>query len=121
MSDEMRSYISAGFSSGRTDEAETAATIRTTLVETGELLDPHSAVGYGVARGKPVGDVPMVTLATAHPAKFPDAVEAASGVRPALPPRMGNLMQRRERFKVLSNDLATVKQFVLDRTQAGRT
>ena len=121
LSDEMRSYISAGFSSGRTDEAETAATIRTTLVETGELLDPHSAVGYGVARGKPVGDVPMVTLATAHPAKFPDAVEAASGVRPALPPRMGNLMQRRERFKVLSNDLATVKQFVLDRTQAGRT
>ncbi len=121
LSEEMRSYMSTGFSSGRSDETETAATIRTTLAETGELLDPHTAVGYGVARGITNGDVPMVTLATAHPAKFPDAVEAASGVRPALPQRMGDLMQRRERFNVLSNELATVKQFILDRTQAGRT
>ena len=120
LSDHMRSYISAGFNSGRSDEAETANIIRTTLAETGELLDPHTAVGYGVARAIAVDDVPMVTLATAHPAKFPDAVEAASGVRPALPVRMGDLMQRHERFRVLKNDLSAVKQFILDHTQAGR-
>ena len=56
-----------------------------TLAETGELLDPHTAVGYAVARQAPASASPMVTLATAHPAKFPDAVEKASGVRPGLP------------------------------------
>lgn len=120
LSDDMRNYISAGFASGRTDEAATADTIRTTLAETGELLDPHTAVGYGVARAYARQNVPMVTLATAHPAKFPDAVAAASGVRPALPERLGDLMQRQERFDVLPDDLSTVKQFILDRTQAGK-
>ena len=62
----------------------------------------------------------MVTLATAHPAKFPDAVEAASGVRPALPQRLGDLMHRPERFEVLANDLPAVKQFILERTQVGK-
>ena len=121
LSDDMRDYISAGFASGRTSEAETADIIRTTLAETGELLDPHTAVGYGVARARARQDVPMVTLATAHPAKFPDAVESASGVRPALPERLGDLMQRTERFEVLANDLPAVKQFILERTQAGKT
>ena len=121
LSDEMLKYICAGFASGRTDEAQTAEIIRTTLAETGELLDPHTAVGYGVARALARKDVPMVTLATAHPAKFPDAVEAACGIRPELPQRMGDLMSRRERFDVLANDLSTVKQFIVDRTQAGKT
>ena len=98
-----------------------ADVICTTLAETGELLDPHTAVGYGVARTLARREVPMVTLATAHPAKFPDAVEAASGVRPALPDRLGDLMQRRERFDVLANDLAAVKQFIIERTKAGKT
>lgn len=121
LSDDMLKYICAGFASGRTDEAQTAEIIRTTLAETGELLDPHTAVGYGVARALARKDVPMVTLATAHPAKFPDAVEAACGIRPELPQRMGDLMSRREHFDVLANDLSTVKQFIVDRTQAGKT
>ncbi len=121
LSDEMLKYICTGFASGRTDEAQTAEIIRTTLAETGELLDPHTAVGYGVARALARKHVPMVTLATAHPAKFPDAVEAACGTRPELPERLGDLMHRRERFNVLANDLSTVKQFIVDRTRAGKT
>ena len=100
--------IRAGFDSGAAGEAETAACIRDTLRASGELLDPHTAVGYAVARRQPASATPMVTLATAHPAKFPDAVEAASGIRPALPARLGDLMQREERCTVMPNDLAAV-------------
>ena len=121
LSSEMRDYIAAGFASGRTSEAETADIIRTTWTDTGELLDPHTAVGYGVARARARREAPMVTLATAHPAKFPDAVAAASHVRPALPDRLGDLMQRKERFDVLANDLAIVKQFILERTKVGKS
>ena len=117
----MWDYIRNGFAAGRTDEAETAATIRDTLAGTGELLDPHTAVGYAVARDQAVDDTPMVTLATAHPAKFPDAVKAACGVHPALPPRLGDLMSRTERFDVLANDLETVKSYIADRTRAAST
>ena len=120
LSRDMHDYITTGFASGRTSETETADVIRATLAETGELLDPHTAVGYGVARARARQDVPMVTLATAHPAKFPDAVEAASGTYPSLPERLGDLMQRPERFDVLANDLSAVKQFILERTQVGK-
>ena len=106
------------FDSGATNEAETAATIRQTLAETGELLDPHTAVGYAVARKAQASSSPMVTLATAHPAKFPDAVEKASGVRPGLPPRLGYLMEAEERFTVLPNDVAKVRDFILSRQTA---
>ena len=84
--------IRALFSADRADEEETAATIRTMLRETGHLVDPHTAVGVAVAE-KEMRDpaVPMVVLATAHPAKFPDAVEAACGVRPALPDWLADL------------------------------
>jgi threonine synthase len=118
LSEPMRNYIRAGFSSGRTDEAGTASTIRQTLAETGELLDPHTAVGYAVARQLAEPGVPMITLATAHPAKFPDAVESASGVRPGLPQRMGDLMDRKEVFDVLPNSLEEVKTYIASRTQA---
>jgi threonine synthase len=114
----MLEYIRNGFSSGRTDEAQTAETIRQTLAETGELLDPHTAVGYAVALQRATAQAPMVTLATAHPAKFPDAVEAASGVRPQLPPRLGDLMSRTEVYDVLPNDLDAVKQYIGSRTRA---
>lgn len=120
LSGEMREYIAADFASGRTSEAETADIIRTTWTETGELLDPHTAVGYGVARAQARNEVPMVTLATAHPAKFPDAVAAACDVRPPLPDRLGDLMQREERFDVVANDLAIVKRFILERTKVGK-
>ncbi|MFM2356553.1 MAG: hypothetical protein RLZZ528_2289, partial [Pseudomonadota bacterium] len=102
------------FASGRVSEAETSATIADELKASGELLCPHSAVGVRVAR-KHLGAVPMVTLATAHPAKFPDAVEAATGIRPALPARMADLFDRPERVTRVANDLAALKAIVMER------
>jgi threonine synthase len=104
------------FDSDATGEAECATTIRATLAATGELVDPHTAVGLAVAE-KHQGEAPMVTLATAHPAKFPDAVEAASGIRPSLPPRLEHLMTAPESFTVLPNSWEAVKAFIKDRTQ----
>jgi threonine synthase len=107
------------FDSGRCDEAQTSATIAATLKATGELLCPHSAVGVKVATAH-LGTTPMVTLATAHPAKFPDAVQAATGIRPALPPRMADLFDRPERVTRVPNDLAVLKDLVQARI-AGKT
>lgn len=106
------------FDAGAADEAATAATIRETLATTGELLDPHTAVAYAVARRQEPSASPMVTLATAHPAKFPDAVEKASGVRPGLPPRLAHLLAAEERFTVLPNDVAAIRDFILEKRQA---
>jgi threonine synthase len=99
------------YASGRASEAETSDAIRTVRSTTGELLCPHSAVGTHVAQAF-LGDTPMITLATAHPAKFPDAVEAATGVRPPLPPRMADLLERPERFTRVENDLASVEAII---------
>ena len=107
--------IRAEFTSGATTMEETAAEIGRTLKETGELLDPHTAVGYAVARKERGYLGPMITLATAHPAKFPDAVEAAAGVRPGLPPRLAPLMMADEKVSVLANDPEAVKAFILER------
>ena len=104
------------FASGSADQAEVAATIAVTLRATGELVDPHTAVGLAVgARHQPPPGVPMVTLATAHPAKFPEAVVAASGIQPRLPERYADLMQRPERCLVLDNQAAAVEAAVRDR------
>lgn len=111
------SAIRSEFTSGASGMAETAGVIARTLKETGELLDPHTAVGYGVARREQGFAGPMVTLATAHPAKFPDAVEKASGVRPGLPPRLLPLMMAEERVTVLANDVEAVKAFILARVR----
>ena len=102
------------FASGRCSEAETMAAIAATYAATGEVLCPHSAVGVKVAEGH-LGTVPMVTLATAHPAKFPDAVQAAMGTRPALPPRMADLFDRTERVTRQPNDLKSLQALVRDR------
>jgi threonine synthase len=107
--------LRATFASGRCSEAETTATITRTLAETGELLCPHSAVGVHVAE-QYLGATPMVTLATAHPAKFPDAVERATGIRPGLPPRMADLFDRAERVTQVPNDLEALEALVLERT-----
>jgi threonine synthase len=109
--------IRAEFTSGAAGEADTFAQIADTLRATGELVDTHTAVGLSVAR-RNMGSTPMVTLATAHPAKFPEAVERASGIRPALPPRLAHLMKVPERFTVLPNSAAAVQDFVLKRLQA---
>lgn len=104
--------LRADFTSARCDEQSVAATIRQTWTGAGELLDPHSAVGYAVARDAAEGPAPMITLATAHPAKFPDAVEAASGVRPRLPAHMAGLFDMPERYEVVPNDFDAVKSHI---------
>jgi threonine synthase len=110
--------IRAEFTSGACDMTETAKVIARTLAETGELLDPHTAVGCGVALKERDYSGPMVTLATAHPAKFPDAVEKASGIRPDLPPSLAPLMMAEERVSVLANDPEAVKAFILERVKS---
>jgi len=106
--------LRATFASGRCDEDETLAVIARHWKTTGELLCPHSAVGVKVAE-EHVGLAPMVTLATAHPAKFPDAVERATGIRPGLPPHMANLFDRPERMSRMPNDLAALQALVRER------
>jgi threonine synthase len=104
--------IRAEFDSGAVSETQVDETIRRTLSETGELIDTHTAVGVHVAAAH-AGHSPMVTLATAHPAKFPDAVARASGIRPDLPPRLKHLLQAEERFKVLPNSAEAVKNAIV--------
>jgi threonine synthase len=106
--------LRATFASGRCSEEETTATIRSTFARTGEVLCPHSAVGVKVAEDH-LGQTPMITLATAHPAKFPDAVEGAMGARPALPPRMADLFDRPERLTRVANDLAALQTLIRER------
>ncbi len=106
------------FEAARLDDSQTLAEIARLYRETGELIDPHSAIGIAAARlrrdagGLRDDAVPIVALATAHPAKFPDAVEKASGVRPSLPARLGDLFSREERVTVLPKDLAQVQDLV---------
>ena len=103
------------FSSGAVSEEETLACIRETKQKTGEILCPHSAIGVHVAKNMRKKDVPMITLATAHPAKFPDAVEKACNLRPALPEKMEDLFEREERLSRVSNDLQEIKSLVKNR------
>ncbi|QQR35830.1 threonine synthase [Devosia oryziradicis] len=109
--------IRRDFAAGTTGEAETKATIATTLKASGYLLDPHTAVGVHVARAH-LGATPMVTLGTAHPAKFPAAVKEASGVDAALPAWLADLHSREERLAVLANDQHAVEEFISARTRA---
>jgi threonine synthase len=102
------------FASGACSEDETLAAIRAVYAATGEVLCPHSAVGTHVAQGH-LGATPMITLATAHPAKFPDAVETAMGTRPALPQRMADLFARPERVTRAPNDLAALQSIIRER------
>ncbi|MCF8484575.1 MAG: threonine synthase [Rhodobacteraceae bacterium] len=102
------------FASGRCSEEETIATIRAEFARTGEVLCPHSAVGVKVGNDH-LGSTPMITLATAHPAKFPDAVESAMGTRPALPPRMADLFDRPERMTRIANDLPAIQALIRER------
>ncbi|CUK04952.1 Threonine synthase [Ruegeria denitrificans] len=100
------------FDSGRVSEDETLATIKTTLANSAELVCPHTAVGIKVAEDHRTADVPMITLATAHPAKFPAAVEKASDVHPPLPSRMSDLYERPERVTRIANDLGAIEDHI---------
>ena len=106
------------FDAGRSNENETNDEIKSTFEKASYLLDPHTAVGRVVARKTCANAPVMVTLGTAHPAKFPDAVEAAAGHYPNLPKWMGDLMQREEEFTVLPNDQKVVEAYIKERTRA---
>jgi threonine synthase len=107
------------FAAGRADEAETAATIKSVYAERGYVLDPHGAVGVAVARRlKSESKSPLIELATAHPAKFLEAVTAATGVHPKLPPRFGGLLDRDERITHLPANVEAVAKFVTERSRA---
>ena len=107
------SELNRSWSGVRVDEDETTSTIAELYRDTGMIIDPHTAVGLAAAqRSKQDSDGPMVVLATAHPAKFGDAVEAAIGIRPPLPPALAELADRPERCQRLPNDLAAVKGHV---------
>lgn len=110
---EVLSEIKQLFTSSCVDDAETKRLIREIYDENEYILDPHSAIGVRAAQMHK-GDAPMVALATAHPAKFPDAVIDACGQNPELPDFLSDLFAREERMSVLPNDAQAVKKFVIE-------
>ena len=110
-----REGAAALFSSARADADDMTKAIRWAYEECGEVIDPHTAIGLHAARESGIDpSIPVVTLATAHPAKFRDAVERATGTRPSLPARIGDLFQREERYVELSGDYAAIASYVAE-------
>jgi threonine synthase len=108
------------FSAHKVDDTETMQTIAETYRRTGILIDPHTAVAVAAAHADIAAhgtDAPMLALACAHPAKFPEAVERATGIRPALPSALRDLLERRERITVLPNDFGAVTRFIRARAR----
>jgi threonine synthase len=111
------------FSAHKVDDTQTMDTIAETYARAGVLIDPHTAVAVAAARAETSaghGNAPMIALACAHPAKFPDVVERATGVRPALPASLGNILERPERMVVLPNDLDAVMRFIHTHVRGAR-
>ncbi|HUC60826.1 MAG TPA: hypothetical protein VMF53_02610 [Alphaproteobacteria bacterium] len=105
--------VRAAFEAFRLDDEGTLATMKAIHAETGKLVDPHSAIGIAAARARRKDpNVPMVCVATAHPAKFPDAVEKATGIRPSLPSRLADIMQRPERCEEIRWNLDALKDYI---------
>ncbi len=110
--DQYEERLAPVFRGSRFDDRDTLGIMRTVHAQTGLLVDPHTAVGIGAARAGREPGVATVALATAHPAKFPDAVEEATGHRPELSPHLADLFERPERITVVANDLAAVEAVV---------
>jgi threonine synthase len=115
--DQFATWAAPVFKAARCNDELTLSTMADVYRESGMLLDPHTAVGLSAARQirarqEDQSGVPVVTLATAHPAKFPDAVKKATGVHPNLPEHLADLLERPERTNNLPNDLAAVQGFV---------
>jgi len=112
--------IRADFAAERVDEAACSAEMRRVYRDSGLVMDPHSAVGLAAARSLIAASpaTPVVALATAHPAKFPDAVESATGLRPPLPPHLADLMDREETIVVLPNDRKAVADYLHQKARA---
>ena len=119
ISEQAISSIREEFSAGACNEAETSKQIRETLSRSLYLADPHTAVGLHVAEKFISEKRPIITLSTAHPAKFPDAVKDASGRYPELPESMKAMMEKEERFTVLPNEIAEIERFIDDNSRAG--
>jgi threonine synthase len=119
--DAVLAAIRADFDAGRADENETSAAIRAAWREAGDLVDPHTAVALAVAdRDAADTGVPNIVLSTAHAAKFPDAVEAACGMRPVLPAWLEGLMTRPEQITVMKNDQVEIERFVQSVSRAAK-
>ena len=118
-SDEMLQVIQKDFDGFTCDDATTKKVILKTFENTGEILDPHSAIGVYAAeefiKSKSYNGEFVVSLATAHPAKFPDAVIDAGAPKPTLPHFLKNLMKRKEKFSVIKNNLEEVKEFITEK------
>jgi threonine synthase len=119
--DAVLAAIRADFDAGRADENETNAAIRAAWREAGDLVDPHTAVALAVAdRDASDTSIPNIVLSTAHAAKFPDAVEAACGVRPELPAWLEGLMTRPERITIMKSNQVEIERFVLSVSRAAK-
>lgn len=104
------------YAAGSASDEETLATMRRVHADCGTLIDPHTAVALAVADKtvkQPSG--PAVVLSTAHPAKFPDAVARATGIRPRLPPELAGLLEAKERYDIVPNDLRALKTHITER------
>lgn len=117
LSPAMRAEAAGVFASARIDADTMAQAMRWAQDKCGHVIDPHTAIGLAAARHH-AGAAPMVTLATAHPAKFSDAVERACGLRPALPARVAGIFDREERYTTLPGDLATIEAFIAERARS---
>ena len=110
--DQFAKWIAPTFRAHRANNDETLAVMKRIYGESGMLVDPHTAVGIASAEACAEPGIPTITLATAHPAKFPDAVKKATGVHPALPDHVADLFDREERIVNLPNDLHAIEAFV---------
>ena len=110
--DQFAKWIAPTFRAHRANDEETLAVMKRVYGESGMLVDPHTAVGIASAEACAEPGVPTITLATAHPAKFPHAVKKATGVHPALPEHVADLFDREERIVNLPNDLQAIEAFV---------
>jgi threonine synthase len=116
LTERQRSGAATLFTGARIHADEMALAMRWACEGSGQVLDPHTAIGLAAARSVELAaDVPVVTLATAHPGKFRDAVERATGVRPSLPSRVGALFERDERYDVLPADLGQITAYIAER------
>ena len=113
--DDTLAEIQRKWASSRVTDQETLAMIKKITEEYDYVIDPHTAVGIEAAeRYAKVLHAPIISLATAHPSKFPDAVEEASGFSPTLPSHLSNLFERKESYEILPNDEGAVKSYILE-------
>ena len=111
-----RAAASVNFDSARIDAETMGQAMRWARAKCGQTIDPHTAIGLAAARAS-VGDTPVITLATAHPAKFRDAVERASGIRPSLPARVQGLFDRAERYDTLPAEIGAIEAYIAERAR----